>query len=46
MVLDLITRVAALIAVLGTAVVYGTDVFARSCCDRLWRSSTTMSWSR
>ena len=27
MVLDLITRAAALIAVLGTAVVYGTDVF-------------------
>ena len=27
MALDLITRVAALIAVLGTAVVYGTDVF-------------------
>ena len=25
--LDLITRIAALIAVLGTAVVYGTDVF-------------------
>jgi hypothetical protein len=27
MALDLITRAAALIAVLGTAVVYGTDVF-------------------
>jgi hypothetical protein len=28
MVLDLVTRTAALIAVLGTAVVYGTDVFS------------------
>lgn len=46
MALEDITRAAALIAVLGTAVVYGTDVFCGWCCDRPWRWSTTAPWLR
>ncbi|WP_407662712.1 hypothetical protein [Mycobacterium tilburgii] len=34
-------QLGALIAVLGTAVVYGTDVFCAVGCGPHWRASTT-----
>ena len=44
--LDLITRAAALIAVLGTAVVYGTDVFCAIVLRPALASVDDVPWSR
>ena len=47
MTMDLFIRAAALIAVLATAVVYGTDVFcAMVLRPALASASTTAPWSR
>lgn len=44
--LDLVTRVAVLIAALGTAVVYGTDVFCAIVLRPALAWSTTVSLSQ